>query len=368
MPDGIQESPGRKDILTRQANKNARSLRIGVAGLGNMGQHHVRVLAELDEVDLVAVSDPLPEARERVTRSRRVRAYASYEEMLDREELDALTIAVPTSMHEDAALAAIETGTAFLLEKPLAPTVKEATRIVEAAEAAGVLATVGHIERFNPVVQAAKRGVAAGEIGRLFQLRAIRTGPLPDRIQDVGVVVDLATHDIDVIRYLVGEPVERVFAETARRIHSEHEDLATSLMRFMDGTIGVLDVNWLTPVKIRELTILGEGGMYRLDYLNQDLYFYENSHVGYWSDFTGRKGVSEGNMVKYRIDRAEPLQLELEGFVAALNGTKGRQLVPLADGVNAVAVAAAVKLSAKLHRAVLASELVTEREAAVLGS
>jgi predicted dehydrogenase len=321
-----------------------------------MGRLHVRVLSELAEADLVAVSDTKQDLREAIEKSRPVRAYADYAEMIQKEDLEAVVIALPTSSHEEAAVQSAEAGLHFLVEKPLAPTVEAGNRIAAAANLAGVVASVGHVERYNPVVTAAKRGLRAGELGRVFQLRANRTGPLPERITDVGVVIDLATHDFDAVRFLVEKPVERVFAETAQRMHSEHEDLFSGLMRFSDGTIALFDVNWLTPIKIREMRVIGEGGMYRIDLLSQDLFFYENSHVGYWSDATGRRGVSEGNMVKFRIDRAEPLHLELSAFLSTVRGNSP-DLVSIYDGLAAVALAEAVKLSAEEHRAIWTSDL-----------
>lgn len=331
-------------------------VKVGVIGLGNMGRHHVRVLAELDGVDLIAVADPGSEARERVSKARRVPAYASYEEMLERETLDAVVVAVPTVAHEDVALTVMDAGLHLLVEKPLAASVEAAERIVAASRRAGLVATVGHVERYNPAVTRLREFLEKGNLGRIFQLRAIRTGPLPDRIQDVGVVVDLATHDLDIIRFLIDAPVERVFAECAQRIHSGHEDLATSLLRFADGTIALLDVNWLTPVKMRELTVVGENGMYRLDYQAQNLYFYENSHVGYWPTALGRQGVSEGDMIRYQIDRAEPLRVELASFAAAVRGEEV-PLVTMEDGVGAVALAEAMLASARTNRAVTDGDL-----------
>ncbi len=331
-------------------------VRVGVVGLGNMGRHHVRVLAEMEEAHLVAVADVDDAARAAVARARSVRTYRDYEEMLRREDLEAVIIALPTSAHEEAVMAVIDAGCHFLVEKPLAATRDVAERLAARAEASGLVCTVGHIERYNPVVSAARRGLDQGELGRVFQLRANRTGPLPDRVKDVGVVVDLATHDFDVVRFLIDAPVERVYAETAQRMHSMHEDLFSGLMRFRDGTIALFDVNWLTPTKIREMRLVGEGGMYRIDLLNQDLYFYENSHVGYWSDASGRQGVSEGNMVRYRIDRAEPLLRELQAFLRAVRGGTA-PLVSMADGVAAVALAEAVKRSASLQRAVWGPDL-----------
>lgn len=327
-------------------------LRVGVIGLGNMGSHHVRVLAEMPGVDLVAVADVSEERRRAVEHARHVPTYEDYGEMLGKAELDAVAIALPTSLHEEAVLACIDSGVHFLVEKPLAKSREVAESLAEKANASGLVATVGHVERYNPVVMAAKRGLRSGELGRVFQLRANRTGPLPEQVHDVGVVFDLATHDFDVAQFLIDQPIDRVFAETAQRMHSNHEDLFSGLMRFRDGTIALFDVNWLTPVKIREVRVLGEGGMYRIDLLAQDLFFYENSHIGYWSDFSGRRGVSEGNMVKYRIDRAEPLAREHEAFLGTIRGEENLDLVSIEDGVAAVVLAEAVKRSAEMHRAV----------------
>ena len=327
-------------------------VKVAVVGLGNMGRHHVRVLAEMPEADLVAAADISADLRTAVEHSRHVRTYSDYGEMLSNEEPEAVVIALPTSHHEDAVLAAIDIEAHFLVEKPLALSRDIAESLAEKAKASGLVATVGHVERYNPVVTAAKRGVRAGELGQMFQLRANRTGPLPEHVDDVGVVFDLATHDFDVAKFLIDQPIERVYAETAQRMHSNHEDLFSGLMRFKEGIIALFDVNWLTPMKIREMRMLGEGGMYLIDLLAQNLYFYENSHIGYWSDFSGRQGVSEGNMVKFRIDRAEPLVLEHQAFLRTIRGTEEIDLVSMNDGVAAVALAEAVQRSAQVHRAV----------------
>ena len=167
--------------------------------------------------------------------------------------------------------------------------------------------------------------------------------------------MDLATHDLDVIRYLVDSPIESIHAECSQRIHSNHEDLATGIIRFEDGTIALLDVNWLTPVKMRELTVVGSGGMYQMDYLSQNLTFFENSHVGYWPAPSGQ-GVSEGNMIRYQIDRVEPLRIEIETFARAIRG-ESNGLVPLEDGIAAVAMAEAMLRASESHRAVRDDEL-----------
>jgi len=151
-------------------------------------------------------------------------------------------------------------------------------------------------------------------------VRCRRLGPFPARVRDVGVVIDLATHDLDMIRYLTGQEVVRVYAETEQEIHSVYEDILIGTVRLADGTIGVLDINWLTPTKIRELTVTGERGMFLVDHLTQDLYFYENAETidERWSAINLLRGVSEGRMIRYPVRKYEPLKAELEGFVHAV--------------------------------------------------
>ncbi len=158
-----------------------------------------------------------------------------------------------------------------------------------------------------------------GELGELFHLHARRLGPFPPRIRDVGVVLDLATHDVDIMRYLTNAEVGQVYAETQRRIHTTHEDLLLGVLHFANGVIGVLDVNWLTPTKIRELTVTGEKGMFLVNYLTQDVYFYENDYTSTsWDALRSLTGVSEGTMTRLKIQKVEPLRLEYEDVISAL--------------------------------------------------
>jgi predicted dehydrogenase len=303
-----------------------RPLRAGVVGLGMMGRNHVRVWDEaIPEVELVAVSDPDAAAVQRATAGRRARGYADLDRMLAEEELDLVSIVAPTSLHLRVALAALRAGVNVLVEKPIAATRQEAVEMIDAAKAAERLLTVGHIERFNPAVRELKRRLDAGELGRIFQISAQRLGPFPARIRDVGVVVDLGPHDLDIIRYLVGDDPIRIYAETERRIHTEHEDLFNGIMKFGNGVVGVLDINWLTPTKKRQLTVTGERGMYVADYITQDLVFYANPDApGTWVN-RGAAGlgaqvtsVSEGEMVRRSVRRQEPLAAELGEFARAV--------------------------------------------------
>jgi len=317
-------------------------LRAGVIGAGAMGRHHVRIYHDLDDVDLVAVADPDAARIADVARRYPARAYADYRDMLAEASLDMVSVAAPSQAHLAAALAAIEAGAHVLVEKPIAPTVAEGETIVAAATAAGVLLSVGHVERFNPAVIELKRRLASGELGRVFKIEARRLGPFPARVRDVGVVIDLATHDLDIMRWLIDQPVVRVSAETARRIHTSHEDLLAGHLRFADGTIGILNVDWLTPTKVRELSVTGERGLFVVNYLTQELRFYENDAAdSRWEALGVLTGVSEGNMTRLKVERREPLAAELAAFVAAVRAG-GPPPVPGEDGLAALELAEAL--------------------------
>ena len=287
-----------------------RPLRAAVIGLGMMGRAHVRVWDEMvDGVELVAVADTDPGAVREAIMGREARGYPDQASMLAAEDLDLVSVVVPTSQHLPTALAALDAGSHVLVEKPIAATRGEAEEMIAAARSAGRMLTVGHIERFNPAIRELRRRLAAGELGRIFEIRATRLGPFPARIRDVGVVVDLAPHDLDVMRYLLGSDPIRLYAETEQRIHTDHEDLFVGLLKFANGAVGVLDINWLTPTKQRTLTVTGERGMYTADYLAQQLVFYPNP--------ASDGSVEEGSRIEREIERREPLAIELDEFARA---------------------------------------------------
>lgn len=325
-------------------------LRAAVIGLGAMGANHARVWAELPGVTLAAVADTDAARVEQVVASGDgVRGYGDLRAMLAEERLDLVSVAVPTRAHLDVAAQVIERGVPLLVEKPLAATIDEGRRLRDLAADARVPLTVGHIERFNPAVIELKRRLEAGELGRVFQVHARRVGPFPERVRDVGVVLDLAPHDIDVMRFLLGAEVARVQAETEQRINTEREDMLVGLLRFTNGVVGVLDVNWLTPTKIRELSVLGERGMFVVDYLSRDLTFFENDHPrGEAGDWAARhlKGVSEGPVHVIEIEKREPLRVELEAFAEAVR-TGAPPPVSPDDGLAAMAAAEALVRAAR---------------------
>ncbi len=328
-------------------------IKTAVIGVGSMGQNHARVYTELKEAELVAVSDVNRDAVTAIGSKYRVPAYTDFQEMLEVEQPAAVSIAVPTALHEEVATAVMQAGADVLIEKPIAATVEEGQRLIELADSLGRKLMVGHIVRFNPAIQELKKKLQEGELGRIFQIICRRVGPFPARIRDVGVVVDLAPHDLDVMRFLTDEQPVRIFAEIEQRVHTDHEDLVLGLVRFENNVTGSLEINWLTPTKVREVIVLGERGMFKVDDLTQDLYFYENATVQeeLWQALRMIKGVSEGRMVRYSLQRYEPLKAELQAFLQAiLNDTP----VPVSgeDGLAALNLALALIESGKTNQVV----------------
>jgi UDP-N-acetylglucosamine 3-dehydrogenase len=329
------------------------SIKVAVIGVGSMGRNHARVYWELPTADLVGVADTNKENADSIATRYSTKAYSDYRKMLDEQHPEAVTIAVPTSSHLEIALEVIQRGINLLIEKPIAVNIEEGKRIISAAEKANVKLTVGHIERFNPAVIALKEHLAAKELGHVFQVNVNRQGPLPVRINDVGVVIDLAVHDLDIMRYVTESEIVRIYAETQCGIHSQYEDMMSGLLRLSDGTIGSLLINWITPTKIREFYIAGECGMFKVDYLTQDLYFYENSLVNesQWDTLGLLRGVHEGRMIRYHVDKKEPLRSEQESFLAAVCDD-APLVVKGEDGLRALELAEAIVTSGKENKIV----------------
>ena len=315
-----------------------------------MGANHARVFAELPGVELAGVVDSDPERVAKAVDGRSVPGFPDTATLLREVQPHLVSIVVPTQLHEFVALQVIASGANVLVEKPIAATLDAAQRIAAAAEAAGVLLTVGHIERFNPAIRELKERLSAGQGGRVLQIRARRVGPFPHRIRDVGVIHDLAPHDIDIMRYLLDDDVERVYAEARRHINTDNEDLFVGMLRFANGALGLLDINWLTPMKERSLTVLCEKGMFAVDYAAQTLAFYENYAA------TALEGaiasVTEGPMIRYPIANREPLRVELESFRDAVL-QRTAPLVSAHDGMVALAVAEALVQSSESGMPVL---------------
>jgi predicted dehydrogenase len=238
------------------------------------------------------------------------------------------------------------------VEKPITASIEEGRRLIGRARACGVKLSVGHVERFNPVVVALKQHLDEGRLGELFQISVRRISGFPPRAEDVGVALDLATHDLDVMRYLVGAEVTRVAAETTQALGRPCEDMLCGLLRFANGVVALLNVNWLSPVKIRELMVHGERGMFVVNYLTQDLHYYENSaQDSNWESIQVFRGVGEGRMIRFPIRRREPLRIELEAFVHSLRYDESFP-VSGEDGLQALVLAHHLAEAGRLGRSV----------------
>lgn len=311
-----------------------------------MGRHHARILQSNPAMRFAGAVDPGGDRFGAVADPALL--HATVTDLLDAGAPDFAVVAVPTEEHLPTVRELAAAGVHVLIEKPLAATVAEAQAIIDVCAEHGVTGAVGHVERCNPALRALRGRVLDGQLGDVFLIATERVGPFPARVRDIGVVKDLATHDLDLVRWLGDAPIERVAAQTQHRMGREHEDLVLVTGRVENGRAFNSVVDWLTPTKVRRTRVLGERGMLVADTLTADLYFYANAHVptGGWTADAARRGVAEGDMTRYALERREPLAVELEEFCAVLRGADASKSVSLAEGLETVAVAEAVLESA----------------------
>ena len=311
-----------------------------------MGRHHARLLQTEATVEFAGAVDPGGDRFRAVHDPRRV--HDSIGSLLAAGPLDFAIVAVPTELHLAAVDELAAAGVSVLIEKPLAATADAARKIAKTCAQAELAGAVGHVERFNPALQEMRRRVLSGQIGRLFTVSTIRSGPFPARIQDVGVVKDLATHDIDLVSWLSDSRIATVAAQTQHLTGRQHEDLVLVNGALESGASFNIVVDWVSPTKVRRTRVLGERGMLEADTLTADLYFYENAEVAVvWSATQQFRGVSEGNVTRYALKRREPLEVEHEAFFDLLDGRPGADIVTLEEGADIVEIAEAVLDSAR---------------------
>lgn len=326
----------------------SRVLRAGVIGLGMMGRHHARVLRSLDGVELVGVADALGDQHDV---AQGVPVVRSVDELIA-IGIDTAVVAVPTALHEAVGTELAAAGVHALIEKPVAVDGQAARRLVAAFDRAGLVGAVGHIERYNPALQALRQRLDAGELGDVYQIVTRRQGPFPARIADVGVVKDLATHDIDSTSWIARSPFAHIGALAGTKSGRPHEDLVTVTGRLADGTMTSHLVNWLTPFKERLMIVTGDRGTFVADTLSADLTFHENGTVQTeWDQVAAFRGVSEGASTRFAIPKREPLLVEHEAFRDAVLGLPS-DIVTLRDGLRTVLVAEAVLESSRNQQTV----------------
>lgn len=289
-----------------RAVKSSAALRLGVIGVGTMGSNHARVLAGLSGITLVGVADPDRGQRDLVTRALGCAAVADFEALL-RLGVDAVTIAAPTHLHHAIALACIERGIHVLVEKPIASTVEEGRDIIAAARRHGVTLMVGHVERFNPAVIAIKEAIAGEDI---LSIAITRVGPFPPRMSNVGVVIDLAVHDIDLIRWFTDSDIVEIQPQLSSAV-AEREDIALLQFRTASGVLAHINTNWLTPFKARNVTVAT-----RRKYVTGDLLTRQVTECfGFQPD-------GAYSMRHVSVGHDEPLRSELIAFIAAARDGK----------------------------------------------
>jgi len=305
------------------------NVNVGVIGVGAMGQNHVRVYSKIKNANLLAISDLMKGTLAEVSKEYNTVGYVDYGNVLEMPEIDAVSVCVPTTYHYGVVMDAIKNGKHVLVEKPIAFTLDEAKEMVNAAHDAGVILATGHVERFNPAVLEAKKLIDEGVIGEVVSASAKRVGPFPPRIKDVGVTIDLAIHEVDIMFYLFDSPVSRVYANMGSRLEKcEYEDHAELMMKFENGTVGVLETNWLTPYKKRQLDIIGVDGIISIDYIDQKVEVYGK------------------NEQKVHVEHKEPLKEELGSFLSAIINDEEPQITG-EDGIHALKVVLAAMKSAK---------------------
>jgi UDP-N-acetylglucosamine 3-dehydrogenase len=307
------------------------NLKAGVIGFGSMGKNHVRVLHALEGVDLIGIVDTTAQSDREVI-------FKSLGDLLQRKP-DYCVVATPTAFHEEVAVELALAGVHALIEKPIASSVDAGLRIANAFEENNLIGAVGHIERYNPALREAKLRMESGQIGKVIQVATRRQGPFPARISDVGVVKDLATHDIDLTRWILGSEYASIDAYTAMKSGRVTEDLLAALCVMQDDTIVNHLVNWLSPLKERTINLIGEKGAFTIDTLLADLTFHANAEIeNEWEDVARFRGVREGDMIRYAFSKNEPLRTEHEKFKEAIED-RGNEIITLRDGIKTLKTA-----------------------------
>jgi predicted dehydrogenase len=317
-------------------------LRAGVIGLGQMGKNHLRVLNDLRGVKVVGVVDPL---------EKNLDFQMSIENLVSLKP-DYCVVSVPIVFHLEVTMRLIEAGIHFLIEKPMSQNSESANQIISESERHGVLGAVGYIERNNSAMLKAKELLLQGFLGNLIQISTRRRGPNPNRIKDVGVIKDLATHDFDGITWLTGLNYKSVYASSYRSNLYGNEDLV-SCVGTLENAINVTsNVDWITPNKIREISILGQNGALKIDTLNSDLIHFQAAEIENSDRFTSHlRGGFQGNITNLAFQKKEALQVEHENFVEYLEG-RPASIATLQEGLQVIKVAEATLLSCELNELV----------------
>lgn len=310
-----------------------KTIKAAVIGCGSWGRNHARVYRELPGVELTAVADMNPLTAKMCGDRYGAPSHAQADPIIDDPSIELVSICTPTVTHHDIAIAAIEAGKHILVEKPMTNTVKEAKHLISEAEKHNVKLAVGFVERFNPAVQEAIKRVSNGEIGDVLLALARRVSRSPGRIGDVGVIKDLAIHDVDIVDHLFGDQAQSVYA-VAGSIQHKFEDYAQINIGYTNNRNAIVSTNWLTPRRIRTLTLTGTEGIINVEYTTQQITIENNE-----------------KLVQPYLPYQEPLMLELKALTDAVrDDTKPR--VTGEDGLRALHICESALESAKTGKQV----------------
>lgn len=318
--------------------------KIGILGLGAMGMNHLRVVRDQLAIYGVSAFDIHPDFLE--TKIPGVYKHNLLDEFLEeKKNYIYFVVATPTFTHSKYLHELIARDCNVLVEKPITKNLEEGLAIREAVKSSKSVITVGQIERFNSAIVEAKKRIEEGVLGSIFQIQTVRQGPYPMRITDVGVLADLATHDIDLIHHLTGDRYEYVFADMKFKTNEKNEDLLTVMGKTINGISVLHSINWLSPVKERSIVMMGDKGTLFINCLLSELTFHENASVQIEDKrLAAFRGVSEGNSIKYAFMKREALLTQHENFIDVLNGKDGK-IVPVGEALNTLSVMKAINRS-----------------------
>jgi len=318
-------------------------LKIGVIGIGSMGKNHARICSDLKDVELIGISDLDTKAAEEVAKKYDTNSFSDYKKLAG--QIDAAIVATPTTTHYDIAKELISMKKHVLIEKPICDTVKKAEEIIKIAEKNNVILAIGHIERHNPMVKFVKEALDKGDFGELITISSKRVSNFPGRIRDVGVILDFGVHDIDVMRYLMGDVVSVYAKGGIFNKQIKHEDYGNVLLTFENGKCGVVEVNWLTPIKVRKLSLTCSEKYVEADYINQSVAVSSSSFNNLDINDLYHSPI-QVNTSNIELQKKEPLRNEVQDFVNAIKNNS-KPLVTGYDGMQALKIAEAATRSYK---------------------
>lgn len=309
-----------------------KKLKAAVVGVGNMGQHHARNYFEIKEADLVAVCDLDIKRGKEIARRYRTRFFRDYKKLIrERPDLDLASVAVPTRDHQEVACYFLNKKINVLLEKPIADSIKAGEKIIETAKKNKAKLMVGYVERFNPAVIKLKKLIDEGKLGRIISIIARRVGGFPSQIKDSNVVVDLAVHDVDIISYLLDEQPKEAYKHKAK-FHTKTQEDSGEILLVYEKAAGFIQINWVTPIKIRNLAAAGTKAYAELNYITQDLIVYKAAVEKERTEFAELVKMAKPEIKKIKIKKEEPLKLEILSFIKSVREDKK----PLVTGEEAL--------------------------------